>query len=180
MKNETASFSNTALADNETYAEALAEGIPAELSPDSDEAGALLNTLIEERKFFEGPAQWERDIFSRSPGHLVLTGTCCIFTPHELLNVPGRTVMIPLCAIDRVEPGDNFMMRGVVHVILKESAGNRARYTFFLGDTRNDFINRARQLLLTQNNAGETSAAEGLQVSNSQFSEISDNFFCGV
>ncbi len=155
MKNDTASFSNTAIADNQTHLEALARETPAELSLDFDEVSALLNGLTEEGKFFEGPAQLEHNIFCHSPGHLVLTDAGCIFTPHELLSVPGRTVMIPLCAIDRIEAGDNFMMRGVAHIILKESAGNHARYTFFLGDSRNNFINRARQLLPVQNNVGE-------------------------
>ena len=178
MKKNT-SFSNTAIAKSVTYNRALTEGIPAELSLSFDQARELLDALKEEGILFDEPAKQENNIFSISAGRLVLTDTCCIFTLHELLSVPGRTVIIPLCAVERFEPGDNFMLRGAVHIILKQSAHNRARYTFLLDDNRNNFITRARQLLLRQNNPHDTSAAEGLQVGKSQIGEIGNDFVGG-
>jgi hypothetical protein len=79
---------------------------------------------------------------------LILTRSSCVFTPHLFLSVLGKTVIIPLGAIYKIDLGDNFLMRGVVNIMIKESLRNRARYTFFLGNKRDEFIRCANRLLL--------------------------------
>ena len=148
MENKTISLSETAITLKDTCQKIPAEMMPIEASLDLDELGILLKKLIEEGKLFAEPAKWERNIFCHSPGCLILTKSGLVFMPHLLLSVLRKTVIIPLGAIDRTELGDNFMMRGVMHIVLKESVGNRARYTFFLGNKRDEFVRHAGELLL--------------------------------
>lgn len=95
---------------------------------------------------FNAPAKWKQNLFCHSPGHLRLSENAVEFIPHRIMSIFGKHVTIPIEAIDSVNVGDNFLWRGVVHILLNRPINNRTKYIFFLGGKRKSFNSTFRSL----------------------------------
>ena len=95
---------------------------------------------VENNLIFNAAAKWERNFLCHSPGHLQLSDSTVEFVPHRTMSVLGKHLRIPIGVIGTVQVGDNFLWRGVVHIILNQPVNHRTKYTFFLGTKRKNFI----------------------------------------